>query len=538
MVVVTRAQKRLLMAKNMADQEPQLQNPEPQDDSSDNESVISNGPDNTQDLSRLENQLKNEMGAIAAQVKETVLGLNQQMETKFTELDRQIHNLEIHLQDQNNNQSIGQSSRKCTVMQLNPNSNLTSNLPSALSSNSKESSASHAPVGSELHCSSSNNEISASQHTRADNFIKLKPQNFTGSDDDFYDFLTQFEITSEIDGWDYRSKSLYLANCLTGVARALLNELTAEQRRDYDSLVQKLTERYGSENRAEVFRSQLKSRVKGKGETTAQLAQAIRKLSRQAYPKVSLDVVEALAVDHFVDALPEAQIRLPLREVGPSTLAEAKKIAVRMEAHIKLNCDKCRLFQSTVSFLGHQVSEAGISIDAEKTKAVREWPVPRNVSELRSFIGLCSYMRKFINGFSSICKPLHVLTQKDQKFLWNDECQDAFEKLKVALTSTLVLGFPQESEGIFICDADASNDALGSVLSQVQNGQERVIGYYSKCFNKAERRYCTTRKELVAVVSSIKHWHHYLYGRHFKVRSDHGSLRCLMNFKICEGALA
>ena len=146
--------------------------------------------------------------------------------------------------------------------------------------------------------------------------------------------MTQFEITSEINGWDYKSKSLYLAHCLTGVARALLNELTAEQRRDYQSLVQKLTERYGSENRAEVFRSQLKSRVKGKGETTAQLAQAIRKLTRQAYPRVSLDVVEALAVDHFVDALPEAQIRLRLREVGPSTLAEAEKIAVRMEANI------------------------------------------------------------------------------------------------------------------------------------------------------------------------------------------------------------
>ena len=292
MVVVTRAQKRLLMAENMADQEPQLQNPEPQDDSSDNESVISNGPDNTQDLSRLENQLKNEMGARAAQVKETVLGLNQQMETKFTQLDKQIYNLEIHLQDQNNNQSIGQPSRNSTVMQLNPNSNLTSNLPSTLSSNCTESSASHAPVGSELHCSNSNNGISASQHTKADNFIKLKPQNFTGSDDDFEDFLKQFEITSEINGWDYKSKSLYLANCLSGVARALLNELIAEQCRVYDSLVQKLTERYGSENRAEVFRSQLNSRVKGKGETTAQVAQAIRKLTRQAYPRVSLDVVE------------------------------------------------------------------------------------------------------------------------------------------------------------------------------------------------------------------------------------------------------
>ena len=96
------------------------------------------------------------------------------------------------MQDQNNNQSIGQSSRNSTVMQLNPNSNLTTNLPTAIYSNSTESSASHAPVGSELYCSSSNNGMFASQHTRADNFIKLKPQNFTGSDDDFEDFLTQF----------------------------------------------------------------------------------------------------------------------------------------------------------------------------------------------------------------------------------------------------------------------------------------------------------------------------------------------------------
>ena len=129
---------------------------------------------------------------------------------------------------------------------------------------------------------------------------------------------------------------------MTGVARALLNGLTAEQCRDYDSLVQKLTERYGSENRAEVFRSQLKSRVKGKGETTAQLAQAIRKLNRQAYPRVLLDVVEALAVDHFVDVLPEAQIRLQLREVGPSPLAEAEKIAVRMEANITADKQRTR----------------------------------------------------------------------------------------------------------------------------------------------------------------------------------------------------
>ena len=117
----------------------------------------------------------------------------------------------------------------------------------------------------------------------------------------------------------------------------------------------------------------------------------------------------------------------------------------------------------------------GIAVYPKKIKVVQNWPVPRNVSELRSFVGLCSYMRKSIHGFSSICKPLHVLMQKDQRFLWNDQCQQAFEKLKVALTTAPILGFPQESQSMFTVDADASNDAQDSVLSQEQDGKEKVI---------------------------------------------------------------
>ena len=199
------------------------------------------------------------------------------------------------------------------------------------------------------------------------------------------------------------------------------------------------------------------------------------------------------------------------------------------DANLKLNTEKCIFFQVQVSFLGHLVSENRIAVDPEKTK---------NVKEVRSFIGLCSYMRRFIAGFSSVCKPLHLLTQKEHRFEWNEECQVAFETLTTALTTAPFLGFPQESQGEFILDCDASYDALGAVVSQLQEGEERVISYYSKYFSKAERRYCTTRKELLSVVSSIKHFHHYLYGRHFKVRSDHGSLWWLMKFKMCEGQLA
>ena len=335
------------MAEREAEQVRDVPNPTPRDDNSDNESVSSNDPVNTHSLTRFESELRDEMGSIASQVKETVLGMNQQMERKFSELDRQIHGLEMHLRDQNNNQGIPQI-RNSTPMQINSDGGLqASGLPMAPSVTSTENTISHfAPprVDFNLPGTNSNTEASASMsNTRAENSVKLKPQNFAGTNDDFEDFLTQFEITAEINGWSYRSKSLYLANCLTGAARALLTELNEIQRRDFRCLVQKLKERFGSENRAEVFRSQLKSRSKGKGETTAELAQAIRKLTRQAYPQVSLDVVEALSVDHFIDALPESEIRLRLREVGPTTLAEAERIAVRMDAHRQADKQRTRL---------------------------------------------------------------------------------------------------------------------------------------------------------------------------------------------------
>ena len=128
--------------------------------------------------------------------------------------------------------------------------------------------------------------------------------------------------------------------------------------------------------------------------------------------------------------------------------------------------------------------------------------------------------------------------RRDINFQWTEECEEAVNTLKTTLISDPVLAFPQENAGQFKIDCDASNVAIGAVLSQVQDGEEKVIAFYSKCFSRQERRYCTTRKELMAVVMSIKHFHHYMYGRHFHVRSDHNSLRWLMNFAVVEGQLA
>ena len=161
---------------------------------------------------------------------------------------------------------------------------------------------------------------------------KIKPQTYNGKED-FDEYLTQFNIIAELHNWNYRTKSLYLASCLVGDARALLNELTEEKRRDYESLVEALDIRFGSINRAEVFRSKLQSRIKSKDETIPELAQSIKKLTRKAYPGATNAMINVLSLDYFIDALPDSDVRLRLREVGPKTITEAESIAVRLEAH-------------------------------------------------------------------------------------------------------------------------------------------------------------------------------------------------------------
>ena len=207
------------------------------------------------------------------------------------------------------------------------------------------------------------------------------------------------------------------------------------------------------------------------------------------------------------------------------------------EANLKLNPEKCNLFQKNVCFLGHVISEYGIATDPKKIESVKNWPTPKNLKDLRSFLGLCSYYRRYVFQFSTIAKPLHKLTEKGEKFSWTQECDNAFNRLKHTLINAPILAYPL-SEGEFILDTDASGFGISGVLSQLQNNEEKVIVYYSKCLSKAERRYCVTWRELLAIVNSVQQFHHYLYGQHFMVRTDHASLRWLTNFKNPEGQLA
>ena len=124
-------------------------------------------------------------------------------------------------------------------------------------------------------------------------------------------------------------------------------------------------------------------------------------------------------------------------------------------------------------------TEAGFEVQPEKVEAVENWPTPRNLTELRSFVGLCSYYRRFIPGFADMAAPLHALTRKNARFNWGPEQEKAFSRLKERLISAPILGMPRD-EGTFYLDTDASDKGIGAVLSQDQDGREVVLAYASR----------------------------------------------------------
>ena len=219
-------------------------------------------------------------------------------------------------------------------------------------------------------------------------------------------------------------------------------------------------------------------------------------------------------------------------------LKDLQQIFSRLkQAKLKLKPKKCSLLREKVAFLGHVVSGKGIETDPDKIEAVKKWQQPTNLTELRSFIGFCSYYRRFIPEFAILAKPLIQLTEKGKSFEWTSAQDEAWTVLKEKLVNAPILTYP-DRDATFLLDTDASNTGIGAVLSQIIDGEEKVIAYGSRVLSKAERNYCITRRELLAVVYFVKTYRHYLVGKKFILRTDHAALRWLKDFKEPEGQVA
>jgi hypothetical protein len=184
---------------------------------------------------------------------------------------------------------------------------------------------------------------------------------------------------------------------------------------------------------------------------------------------------------------------------------------------------KCEIMKNVVEYLGHFISAQGVSVDQRKIEAICKWPTPNNVSEVRSFLGLASYYRKFVKGFSTLVVPLTALLHKDKTFQWDIEQQEAFENTKRCLTTAPVLLIPDPSKP-FTVTTDASDFAIGAVLSQDQGKGDQPVAFESRKLSPAELNYAVHEKELLAIVHALRIWKTYLEGQRFSVITDHASL--------------
>lgn len=198
--------------------------------------------------------------------------------------------------------------------------------------------------------------------------------------------------------------------------------------------------------------------------------------------------------------------------------------------NLKLNPQKCNFLRSEVTFLGHLITDNGVKPDPKKFAVVKNYPVPQDANEAHRFVAFCNYYRRFIENFANIAKPLYSLLKKDAKFIWSEDCNNSFNTLKEKLINPPILQYPDFTKP-FIVTTDASNFALGAILSQGKYKEDLPIAYASKMLNTCDQKKGIMMKELLAIHFAINHFKPYLIGKKFFVVTDHKPLVSLFSHK-------
>ena len=207
-------------------------------------------------------------------------------------------------------------------------------------------------------------------------------------------------------------------------------------------------------------------------------------------------------------------------EMHEQHLATVLELLQANQLYAKMS--KCSFAVDSVEYLGHLIPGRGVSMDPAKIESMVKWPIPDLVKTLRGFLGLSGYYRRFIKGYGMLTKPLTDLLKKDG-FKWGQQATEAFQLLKKKLCEAPVLAMPN-FEIPFVVETDACSTGMGAVLMQ----QGRPISYLSKAFNKKNKGCSVYEKELLALVLAVTKWRHYLVGQHFIIKTDHQSLKYLL----------
>jgi len=220
-------------------------------------------------------------------------------------------------------------------------------------------------------------------------------------------------------------------------------------------------------------------------------------------------------------------------------VAHVREVLARLRAaKLYAKRSKCEFFRSEVEFLGHRIGAQGLSVSQDKVQDVRTWPQPENVSDVRAFLGLAGFYRKFVENFSKIALPLTELTKETTPFVWEQRQQQAFDALKAALCSAPVLLIPDPTKP-YTLNCDACDYALGATLQQDHGSGLQPVAYMSRKFKFAEINYDTREKEFMALVDACSHWRHYLHSDlPFTLLSDHDSLKYHKTMPHLSGRLA